>query len=933
MSPRNDRLLPGAHLGPYEIVGLLGAGGMGEVYKARDPRLSRTVAIKVLPQLTAGDDDRRKRLLREARTASALNHPNIVTVHDIVSDGGQDCIVMELVEGRPLDAVLSGKQQLAEIVKYAIQIADALAAAHAAGVVHRDIKPGNIIVTPAGIVKVLDFGLARPPLVTGADGETASITAEGVIRGTIAYMSPEQAEGKKVDARSDIFSFGVCLYEMLAGRRPFVAESDLRVLHAILHDAPRPLGAEIPTALRAIVEKAIEKDPAGRYQSMAEVAVDLRRCQRGTDPPLPARTRRRALVPVAVATMLAFGAAGYFRLHGKAKLTDKDTIILADFTNTTGDPVFDGTLRQGLWVELEQSPFLSIVSDQRIHKTLGLMRQRADARLTADLAQQVCTRIGSTAVLDGRIDALGSSFVLGLRARNCRTGDVLDEEQAQPSKKEDVLNALSQISRKFRSKVGESLAMVQEHATPLAEATTPSLEALQSYSAAQKVVFAGEARPAVPLLKRAIELDPKFAMAYAFLGRAYGDLSESVLSAEYLTKAYELRERCTDPEKFFIAANYFSQATGNMEKAEETFELWERTYPRDPFPPGLLSGQIYPFFGKYEQAVEQAGKLMALDPQMVFSYINMATADQFLNRYPDAEAAFRRSAERVTEAPLFLAQHYDLAFASGNQVEMDELAARAKGKAGAEHWLADHEAQVLAYSGRWREARTLFRTAVQLARQDAGDEPGAQFSAGVSVWEALFGNVDSAKQSARDSLKLSKGRDVEYGAGLALAVAGDSSAARALVDDLAKRFPEDSGVRIFYLPAIRAAIALDRHEPSQAIDALQIPAPYDLGAPLCWFNGSFGILYSAYLRGQAYLAAHRGNDAAAEFQKIVDHRGLVSIDPIGALARLQLARALFMAGDKTKAKTAYADFLTLWKDGDRDIPVLLQAKAEAARLE
>ncbi|HUK17778.1 MAG TPA: protein kinase, partial [Bryobacteraceae bacterium] len=561
-----QRIAPGTHVGPYEILSMLGAGGMGEVYRARDPRLSRTVAIKVLPHYAASDAERRKRLLREARTASALNHPNIVTVYDVVSEGGRDSIVMEYVEGGPLSEILSRNQlRPAQAVEYAIQIAEALAAAHAAGVVHRDVKPGNIMVTAAGAVKVLDFGLAKPPLALGPEGETASMTAEGTIAGTLAYMSPEQAEGRKVDARSDIFSFGACLYEMFSGRRPFAADTELRTLHAILHETPEPLSEKIPAPLRAIVEKAMEKEPASRYQAITDVAVDLQRWKRdtavraatGATSGAEVRTIRRwNVIAPAVAVLLALLAAGYFRLHGKPKLTDKDTIVLADFANKTGDPVFDGTLRQGLAVQLEQSPFLSLVSDQRIQTTLALMDQPKDARLTSDVAQQICARTASAAVLEGSIAPLGNQYVLGLRARSCRTGDVLDEEQVQSARKEDVLNDLSKISSRFRSRVGESLAMVQEHATPLPEATTPSLEALQAFSNGFKVVIDTSSAAAVPFFKRAIEIDPKFAMAHAYLGRVYGDIGETELSAESTRRAWELRDRTTDAEKFFITSTY-----------------------------------------------------------------------------------------------------------------------------------------------------------------------------------------------------------------------------------------------------------------------------------------------------------------------------------------------------------------------------------------
>jgi tetratricopeptide (TPR) repeat protein len=632
--------------------------------------------------------------------------------------------------------------------------------------------------------------------------------------------------------------------------------------------------------------------------------------------------------------VLALSAAGYLYFHRALKLTDKDTIVLADFTNTTGDSVFDGTLRQGLAVQLEQSPFLSLVSDTRIQKALLLMGRPADTRLTPDLARDLCERTGSAACLEGSIAGLGSQYVLGLRAKNCRSGDLLDEEQGQASRKEDVLSALSQIASKFRTRVGESLALVRQHDTPLEEATTPSLEALQIYSQAMKVLYSTGSATAVPLFKRAIEIDPKFAMAYAFLGRMYGDIGESELSAENTSKAWQLRDRATDAEKFFITANYDLQVTGNLEKAQETFELWAQTYPREIHAPGLLSGMIYPVFGKHEKAIEAAKTAIALDPDFPFAYVNLATSYQFLGRLEDAEKIFQQASERKVLIPEMLEQRYDLAFLRGDKAEMERQVALAKGKSGAEASMSGHEALVLAYSGHLRQARNMAGRAVDLAHQPAQSEEAALLETGATLWDAFFGNATAARQGAKEVLKLSKGRDVEYGAALALALSGDSSAAQTLADDLAKRFPEDTSVRTSYVPVLRALLALNHGEPPEAIEALQAAVPYELGVPLSWFNGSFGALYPVYVRGEAFLKAHQSAEAAAEFQKILDHRGIVGPDPVGALAHLQLGRALALPeGDRAKAKAAYQDFLTLWNDADQDIPILMQARAEYARLQ
>jgi len=936
--------LAGQTISHYKVLEMLGAGGMGVVYKAFDTKLNRLVALKFLPPHLRHNDELKRRLKEEARAASTLDHPNIVVIHDIdEAPGGDLFIAMAFHEGVTLRARIAAENTdaglpVAEALHIARQIASGLAKAHERGILHRDIKPGNVIVAKDGVARIIDFGLAK------SSDATASV--DGSTKGTPLYMSPEQASGKALDCRTDLWSLGAVLYEMLAGRPPFTGDGHLQVMHAIVHDSPprlRELRPELPLEIDRIVSRALEKEPAKRYQSAAEMVRDLSTALAATDAsaqaPISSRaanTIRAKVIAPAAAIVLAVFAAGYLyfprALHGKPKLTDKDTIVLADFTNRTGDPVFDETLRQGLAVQLEQSPFLSLVSDQHIQKALRLMGQPADARLTPELANEVCERTAGAAVLDGSIAPLGSKYVLGLRAKNCRTGDVLDEEQVQAARKEDVLNALSQVASKFRTRVGESLATVEKHSTPLAEATTPSLEALKEYSAALKVNFSRGSADAVPLFKRAIEIDPKFAMGHAFLGRVYGDIGESALSAESTSRAYQLRDRASDAEKFFITANYDLQVTGNLEKAQQTFELWAQTYPREINAPGPLSGMIYPFFGKYEKAIEEAKRAIALDPDFPFSYVNLATGYQFLKRLPEAEAAFQRASQRKVDLPAFLIQRYDLEFVKGDQAAMERVVAMGKGKSEAEDSISDHEAFVLAYSGHLQQARLKSQRSAALAQQASQPERAALFQTGAALWEAFFGKAPEARRSAMAALALSKARDVEYGAAFALALSGDSSQAQTLANDLGRRFPEDTSVRVSYLPELRALLALNHNEPARAIELLQIAAPYELGVPLSWFYASFGVLYPVYVRGDADLAAHQGAEAAAEFQKILDHRAIVAIDPIGALAHLQLGRALAMSGDKTKAKTAYEDFLTLWKDADRDIPILKQAQAEYARI-
>jgi len=639
---------------------------------------------------------------------------------------------------------------------------------------------------------------------------------------------------------------------------------------------------------------------------------------------------------IAVAGILLLVAAAgttQFFLHRTTVLSEKDTVVLADFANSTGDSVFDGTLRQGMAVQLEQSPFLSLISEQRIHHTLRLMGRSADARLTPELAREICERTGSAAVLEGSIASLGSQYVLGLRAKSCRTGDILDDELAQAARKEDVLNALSQIASKFRNRVGESLSTIQQHDTPLAEATTASLEALEAYSTAWKVHSSSGAMAALPLFRRATEIDPNFAMAHAALGRMYADLDESDLSAESTTRAWQLRDHASDREKFFITAGYQTLVTGNLEEAQQTCEAWAQTYPREALPHTQLSGYINKAAGQYEKAAAEARKAIELDPDFAFGYFNDAVNSVYLDRLGEAENALRRAAGRGLEMDEFIGLDYDIAFLRGDVVGMEREAARARGRSGGENWISNKEAFALAYSGHLQQARAMSRRAVDQARQAAQRERAGLWESGAAVREALFGNASEARKRAMAALELSKDRDVGYGAAFALARSGDFSQAQALANDLERQFPEDTSIRFSYLPALHARLALNHGDASKAIELLQAAVPHELGAPRSSIHALFGALYPVYVRGEAYLAARQGREAAAEFQKILDRPGIVVSDPIGALAHLQLGRAYALLGENAKAKTAYQDFLTLWKDADPDIPILKQAKSEYAKLE
>lgn len=666
----------------------------------------------------------------------------------------------------------------------------------------------------------------------------------------------------------------------------------------------------------------------GELEGDSARAPKTQEARAGTD----LRKGWRLVIAAAVAVpVLTLG--GYLYSHRTPKLTDKDTIVLADFTNTTGDPVFDGTLRQGLAVQLEQSPFLSLISEERLQRTLRLMGQPPDTRLTSELAREICERTASAAVLEGSIASLGSQYVLGLRAKSCQTGDLLDQVQMQAARKEDVLNTLSQMASRFRARAGESLAMVQKHNTPLEEATTSSLDALKAYSAALRILSARGAPAAEPLFKRAAEIDPNFAMARAWVGRVYDDLGESSLSAESTKAAFQLRDRASDAEKLFITASYDMQVIGNLAKAQQTCEAWAATYPRAVVPHDFMSGIIYPPVGKYEKAAEEAQKAIERDPDFAVGYLTLAYSYVYLDRLQEAENTLRRASERKLEMPDYFVLRYDIAFLRDDKAEMARQVSLAQEKSGAEDWIANHEAFVNAYSGHLQEATRMSRKATELALRAAQQERAGLYEAGAAVREALFGNVAVARQSAMAALGHSKGRDVEYGVAIAFALSGDLSRAEALRKDLEKRFPEDTSVQFSYQPTLRAVVALGQAKSSNAIEILQTAIPDELGAPQSSFFGSFGALYPVYFRGEAYLAVHKGAEAAAEFEKILLHKGIFVSDPIGALAHLQLGRAYALSGDKTKARSAYQDFLTLWKDADSDIANLKEAKAEYARLQ
>jgi len=931
--------LIGLDLSHYRIIEKIGSGGMGVVYRARDEHLDREVAIKVLTPGTVTDEAARKHLRKEALALSKLNHPNIATIHDFDTQRGVDFLVMEYIPGISLrEKLTGGALPEKETLRLGVQLAEGLSTAHEHGVVHRDLKPGNLQLTTDGWLKILDFGLAklRRPAAEGVTTESLSETHSTA--GTLPYMAPEQVLGGEIDDRTDIHAAGLVLYEMTTGQRPFAEVERSQLINAILHRSPLPptiLNPRLPPELERIIGKCLEKEPENRYQSAKELAVDLRRLLtpstvKAAEAPVAGKKFWKVLVPCAVILVAAsIGGTLYFRSRQAAiRLTDKDTIVLADFDNKTGDSVFDDTLKQGLSIQLEQSPFLELVSDRRVNDTLKLMGRPAGDRLTPEVTHEVCLRTGSKAMLTGSIAGLGSQYVIGLKAVNCNTGDVLAEAQEEASGKEGVLKALDKAALSLRSKLGESLSSVQKYATPLEEATTPSLEALKAYSLGLKT---GRAKGSIglPFIKRAVELDPNFAMAYAGLAGSYWSFDELERGAENARKAYELREKVSERERFDIEAGYYFFATGELEKAAQTAELWKQTYPRDDLPYmflGIISGSL----GNWERALQEHREALRLAPNAGYNYDNVSQTYLVLNRLDEAEAVYKQAEGHVPDNELLLQNHYQLAFVKGDTAEMEQLLSAAMGKPGTEDLLLASQADTEAWYGKLKNARELTQRAMDSAKHNDARESAAAYQAAAALREVESGNREQARADANAAVKLTPNRDVRAIAALALARAGDTAGAEKLAAELDQRYPLDTLVRGYWLPTIRAGIALERKDPNQAVELLKVASTIELGMPTSIVVVD---LCPAYLRGEAYLMLHDGTAAAAEFRKFIDHRSFVMNFAWGALARLGLARAYAMQGDTAKAKAAYQDFLTLWKDADPEIPILIAAKAEYAKLQ